>query len=150
MPAGFARITCSRPWRWRRTRQASSRTRKCLEIAGSEIRNGLASSVTRVPPCPARRSKIRRRVGCARAAKTVVTPLCLLTNVRNIYDKASLQVKKIFNMDVKYYERRYSFDECPFARLALCSIVRADSGRTTSHSELSARKLRNFRIADED
>src|SRR5258705_9634541 len=106
MPAGFTRITCSRPWRWRRTRRASWRTRKCLEIAGSEIRKGLASSVTRVPPCPARRSKIRRRVGCARAAKTVVTLLCLLTNVRNIYGKASFQVKKIFNMDVKYYERK--------------------------------------------
>jgi len=61
-----------------------------------------------------------------------------------------MQVKKIFNLDVKDYERRYSLDEFPFPRSALYSIVRADCGRTTSHSELAARKLRNFRIADED
>src|SRR5271166_4980244 len=50
-------------------RPAFSRTRRCLEMAGSEMENGLARSVTQ-HSVRARRSRIRRRVGSDKAPKT--------------------------------------------------------------------------------
>src|SRR5207244_6652509 len=61
------RRCASRP---RETRPARSSTFRCLEIAGWLIANGSASSVTDALP-DARRARIARRVGSARAAKMV-------------------------------------------------------------------------------
>src|SRR5256885_616647 len=51
------------------TRPARSSTLRCFEIAGWLIANGRASSLTDVSP-RARRARIARRVGSARAVKT--------------------------------------------------------------------------------
>src|SRR5713101_626315 len=66
------RNRCVRPSLRCRISSAFFSTRKCLEIAGTEIENGRASSVPEASP-RARRSKMARRVGSASAKKTVVS-----------------------------------------------------------------------------
>ncbi len=66
------RNRCVRPSLRCRISSACSSTRKCLEIAGTEIEKGRANSVPEASPC-ARRSKMARRVGSASAKKTVVS-----------------------------------------------------------------------------
>src|SRR5437667_475704 len=101
-PPDRARNKCSRPLRLRCTSLAFSRTRRCLEIAGSEMRNGMASSVTRNSARLDRRSKMRRRVGSAKAAKTDDNCFRLLTTGSDLYSSQPAGVKYIFNTVVKY------------------------------------------------
>ena len=58
--------------RLRVIRPASSSTRRCLEMAGWEIENGAPSSPTVRSP-PARLARMARRVGSARAPKTLLS-----------------------------------------------------------------------------
>jgi len=63
---------------------ALSRTRRCLEIAGADMRNGLNNVATEFSEELESRPRISRRVGSARAAKTAV--MCrLLTNLLSIW-----------------------------------------------------------------
>jgi len=75
-------MICSRPHLSREMRRARSSTRRCLDTEGSDIRNGLASAVTRVFPCFDRRSRMRLRVGSASAKNTaVILSRCLATRL---------------------------------------------------------------------
>ena len=58
-----------RPVLLRATNPASDSTSRCFMIAGKEIENGRASSLTDRPPAPSC-ATIARRVGSASAAKT--------------------------------------------------------------------------------
>src|SRR5947209_12876067 len=62
-----------RHWAFRlcRTSPARCSTFRCLEMPGRLRSNGLASSVTEASPC-ARRARIARRVGSARAANVTL------------------------------------------------------------------------------
>ena len=71
------RHCASRP---RAMRPARSKTLRCLEMAGRLISKGSASSVTEVSPS-ARRARIARRVGSARAAKVVLRWSSILINL---------------------------------------------------------------------
>src|SRR5260370_11856045 len=72
MGGAARRKRCVRPSFRCRIRSAFFSTRKCLEIAGTEIEKGRASSVPEASP-RARRAKMARRVGSASAKKTVVS-----------------------------------------------------------------------------
>ena len=65
-------------------RLALYRTRRCLEIAGADMRNGFNNVATEFSETVESRPKMSRRVGSARAAKTAV--ICrLLTNLLMIW-----------------------------------------------------------------
>jgi len=65
------------------------------------MRKGLAKMVTGVSPRCERRTRMRRRVGSARAAKMAVTWFCLLTTGRTIAGKIR-QCQGIVRRLVKY------------------------------------------------
>ena len=74
-------------------RPAFSRTRRCLEMAGSEMENGLARSVTQ-HSVRARSSRIRRRVGSDNAPKTASSEgslkcLTIWLSIAPLYTSAS-------------------------------------------------------------
>jgi hypothetical protein len=59
----------TRPLLLRATRPASDSTSRCFMIAGSDIGNGRASSLTDSPSLSPSRASIARRVGSESAAK---------------------------------------------------------------------------------
>src|SRR4051794_7063849 len=69
---------CVRPWTRRTTTPASSKTRRCLLIAGFETGRSWVVSPT-VPEPRARRSTIVRRTGCDSAAKLRSSSVASLT-----------------------------------------------------------------------
>lgn len=69
MPAGSHVHRWTLPSFSLRTSPAASRTRTCLETCMRETSKGAARSVTDAAPRVARRVRMARRVGCARAEK---------------------------------------------------------------------------------
>src|SRR5215467_285800 len=86
------RKRCVRPSLRCRISSACSSTRKCLEIAGTEIEKGRASSVPEASPCD-RRSKMARRVGSASAKKTVVSCSAESLTIQLIIRRSRIGVK---------------------------------------------------------
>src|SRR5262249_21302026 len=86
MGCALRRNRWTRPSFVRAIRPACSRTRRCFEIAGRDMANGVARSLTEVSPC-ARRSSSARRVGWASAAKTLSSAcdiyLTIWLNIKN-------------------------------------------------------------------
>ncbi len=78
--SGFASRQHGRRWasRPRVIRPARSSTLRCFEIAGCDISNGSASSITDASP-EARRDRIARRVGSASAAKVASRSAAFIT-----------------------------------------------------------------------
>ena len=86
-PAVWPRAGCGRRWasRFLEMRPARSSTLRCFEIAGWVMANGSASSFTVASP-DARRARMARRVGSARAAKVAsrrVVAVCITNELHN-------------------------------------------------------------------